>query len=130
MDQALADTAAMTQMAGRAWCRIVLGSAPALANVNGSGAGWGNTVPPVPTHPGGNGSYVVTWPATVTDALGNNKAPNFKWVKAFLETAIGGPTFGFAQGIVLGPNQVGIAVGDHTGTAADLTGVILLVEVG
>ena len=131
MNQALVDTAAMTQTAGRAWCRIVLGSAPALANPNGSGAGWGNSVPPVPTHPAGNGAYVVTWPATVTDALGNTKALNFtRIVACHLETALGGPTFGFAQALVLGAYSVGVAVGDHTGTAADLAGVVLYIEVG
>ena len=131
MNQALVDTASMTQTAGRAWCRIVLGPTPTLANANGSGAGWGNTVPPTPAHPGGTGAFTVAWPATVVDAQGNTKSLNFMRIAAcHLEGALAGPTFGFAQAWVVSANEIGIGVADHTGTLSDMTGVILYVEVG
>jgi hypothetical protein len=125
MDVALEDVAQMTHTAVRAWVRLVLDSAaPVLANPNGSDAGWGNSVPPTPTRTG-TGVFKLTWPATVTDALGVVHDVDFVYATAAIE----GATFGFVQARVSNANEVTINVADHTGAVADLSGTTIVVLV-
>lgn len=127
MNEALESVAEVTHTAARCWARVVLGASPALANVNGSDAGWGNASPspPTPAH-SGTGVYTVTWPAVVTDGLGATHNLNLRWARASLE----GSTFGFAQASATSANVVTVNCGNSAGAANDLSGVVLLVEAG
>ena len=125
MNSALESVAQMTHTAARAWCRVVLGTSAALAAANGNDAGWGTTTPPVPAH-STTGVYTITWPATVTDALGNQHSLNLRTASASIE----GATFGFAQANVTSANVVTVNTANAAGSANDLSGVTILVEVG
>ena len=125
MDQGLESIAQTTHTVDRAWARVVLSaSTPALAAPNGSDAGWGNTVPPTPTHVT-TGQYKVTWPATIVDGLGASHALNFRKARASFE----GTTAAFANASVFAANVVVINVLNAAGSPNDLAGLTLLVEV-
>ena len=125
MNAALESAAASTHVVPRAWARVVLGVAPTLAHTNANDSVWGISPSPVPTHPGGTGNYVLTFPLTVNDEIGNPHVLNLRWVEFQLE----GNVFGFAQGSVAG-NVVTFTTGNSAGTPNDLSGATLLVKVG
>jgi len=123
----MCDTAQMTHTAARAWCRFV-GNAtvPVLANVNGSDAMWGNESGVLPLLVEvSTGVYTVTWPATVQDELGVEHNTNLRWARASCEDAAG-----FFRAKVTAPNVVTVTCTDHSNTASDFVGDIILVEAG
>ncbi len=125
MNAALEDVAQLTQTGCRAWARIVLDSTtPALANVNGSGAGWGNGTPPTPAKTG-TGTFTVTWPATVTDGLGVVHPLDLRRARVSIE----GSTFGFANAEMTTANEATIHTANAAGSANDLAGVTVHLEV-
>ena len=126
MDQALEDCAQMTHTATRAWARFTLAATSGAIVRASSDAAWGNTVPPTAAR-GSTGTFVFTWPATVTDGLGNSHSVNLKWAEARIE----GSTFGFANASVYtSPYQVLLYTGNAAGAANDLVGITVLLKVG
>lgn len=126
VNKAYEDVAQMTRTANRAWARVALsGAAAALASPNGSDALWGNGSPPACDAPGGTGVYTVTWPSTVTDALGAAHTVSFKRCRAFVE---GGGTFALVMAAVTAPNVVTIYTAVPNGTPTNLAGYTVLVE--
>src|SRR4051812_11244544 len=75
VDEALADTSAMTRMIPRAF--VTFQTNGTTCTVVAHDAVWGNDVSVAPTVTRiGLGAYDVTWPTTVTDARGNVRAVN------------------------------------------------------
>ena len=127
MDQALEDCAQMTQTACRAWVRFTLAATTGGLTLLASNASWGNSVLPALAN-GGTGIFTVTWPATVTDSLGNTHTVNLKWAQATLE---GGSSFGFIQpSPITVPNQVQINVATSASSPNNYVGSTVLVRVG
>lgn len=122
---AFCDVAQMTRTADRCWARFVAGASPALAATNPHEAMWGNSagVAPVVAHIA-TGQWTVTWPATVTDQLGNSHNVNLRKARVTVE----GSTLGFAQCSVTSPNVVTVYGFSTAFAANDLTGITLLVE--
>ena len=127
-NQMIADCAAMTHTAARCWARFV-GNAttPTLASPNGHDAMWGSSsgVKPVPARTA-LGTYTLTWPATVTDALGVVKTLNLRKAAARIE---GATPYWQPQCSVTAANVVTVYTFDATHAASDLVGVTIDVDV-
>lgn len=114
-----ADLAQLTRLGGRAWCQITTSATtPTLVKHN---AMWGNGggVAPVIARSGA-GIFTVTFPATVTDPLGNSVTINLQDAHASI---VGSSLAGFVQCAVTAANVVtvytfttGFAVNDIAGT--------------
>jgi hypothetical protein len=125
VNAAFDSAAGATHVVARAWARIVLGVAPTLAMSNPNDAVWGVAPAPVPAHTG-TGAYTLTFPATVSDEIGNPHSLNLRWADFTIE----GATFGFAQGFISSANVVTFSTGDSAGAPNNLSGITLLVRVG
>lgn len=127
MNAGLASAAAMTRTAPRAWVRFVTdGTTPTLAVSNNGNAAWGNDpgVRATPTRIGA-GHFRLTWPATITDALGASHTINIRSAKVTVE----GSTLCFAQPSGMSANVVDIFTWNAAGTANDIVGTTLRVDV-
>lgn len=127
-NQWMCSTASMTHTSRRAWARF-LGNAttPTLAVSNGHDAHWGSSSPVKPTLVrSAVGIYTVTWPATVTDALGVSHTVNLRWSKACAE----GSTLFLVQTSVTAANIVTVYVFTTAFAASDAVGTTLFVEAG
>lgn len=128
-NQQMTSTAAMTHTSRRCWARF-LGNAttPTIAVSNGHDAHWGSGSPVKPTvaHTG-TGTYTMTWPATVTDALGQSHTVNLRWAKVQVE---GATPYWPPQCSVTSPNVVTVYTFDTGHSANDLVGVTIFVEAG
>ena len=78
VNSALSDLAMMTRMCPRAWCQFNASNAPSVVDHD---ATWGKVTPVVaPTVSRTSaGIFVLTWPASVIDNLGEIRAVNFRW---------------------------------------------------
>ena len=122
-----ASTAAMTHTATRAWVRMVSQAAtPTSPSTNLYDSMWGSDLSVAPTFARtGVGVYTITWPATVTDELGEPHALNIRWGRGSLENQ--------AAVVCVEPttvNSVTVRLFDMAGAAADYAGKVILVEVG
>jgi hypothetical protein len=127
-NQAYASAAAMTGTAPLAWCRFTAdATTPLLAAQNGSNACWGNTAPvrPVVTHLG-TGHYRVTYPTTVTDALGVVHTVNIKRAAASVE----GAALQFASVVPFSGNIVDVYTFNAALAANDIVGSTLYLVIG
>lgn len=123
-----ADCAGMTSTAFQAWVRFVTNATtPTLAVSNNGNAPWGNgpSVRSVPTHVG-TGHYRLTWPATITDALGVVHTINIVRARVTVE----GATLCFAQPAAMSANVVDVYTFNSAASSNDVAGVTLLVEIG
>lgn len=68
MNEALSDTSAMTRMCPRAY--VAFSYSAGVVTVGDNDAVWGNTTPPTVVRTA-TGTFLVTWPASITDARGN-----------------------------------------------------------
>jgi hypothetical protein len=129
MNAALASVAAMTTTAGQAWARMIThATTPSLATSNAHGAAWGEdpSVAPTPTRTS-TGIFVLTWPATVTNGIGDSHTVVFKRVKS---QACEGTTAYHVQSAVTASNVLTIRVFDMAGTLTDAAGSTIHVELG
>lgn len=123
----VADVAGMTHTACRAWRSFVTGaSAASEPPSNAHDSNWGNA-PGVLSSAVRSavtaGQYVVTWPATVTDELGNVSTLNIRRAWASIEGGIPG----LVTVQVSGANSVTVNLFNPSGTANDLAGSIVTV---
>lgn len=129
VNQAFADVAAMTHTSGRAWVRF-LGHAtlPSLALSDASDAAWGNSAPVLPVvTKGGTGIYVVTWPTTITDELGNSQSVVLRTADASVE---GSTPYWTPQCSMTSANVVTVYTFNTSAAANDLAGVTIFLQVG
>ena len=119
-----ADVAAMTRTITRAWAAVeITAGAPVVVEHD---AVWGNdnAVKPTPTNTG-VGEYILTWPATVTDARGVVRSLNLQRAAASSETE--GWSVSAAKA---SPNTAAFKTYDIAGTAlADPASAVILVQV-
>lgn len=121
--QQAADTAAMTRTCVRAWCTFTgHATTPVLVSHD---AVWGTSVAPVVAHTGA-GTYTVTWPATVTDSLGETYSVN---IRCPLKPDVGGSTLAFAQCTATSANVVTVYTFNAAGAANDLAATAIRVAV-
>ena len=128
-NQAYADTAAMTQTAIRAWVRFVTSAtAPTLATTFPNDATWPNVFANLPVSTrSAVGVFLLTWPATVIDALGTVQPLNFRGCS---DPNIEGATLaGFANATVTAPNVVTVRTFSTAFAASDLAGSTICVQV-
>lgn len=87
LNQALSDVAAMTHTAPHAWCSFTgetYVSGSMVISVVDHDAMWGTNVSVKPSIAQiGAGQYVVTWPTTVTDELGETHVTNIRKPRAW-----------------------------------------------
>lgn len=129
VNQAYGSVAAMTHNAPRAFCRLVLAAttgALALASPYPHDAAWGNSVGVQPTLARTSaGVFTITWPASVTDEIGNSQAVSFRYAIGALE----GPNAGDIACSVTSPNVVTLYAFNVAGAANDFAGVTASVTV-
>lgn len=78
-NQAYADCAAMTATADRAWCEFTAAATTGAMVLVAHNALWGNAAGVAPTLARTTtGTFTITWPATVTDALSNIHTLNIR----------------------------------------------------
>jgi hypothetical protein len=87
-NQAMSDLAAMTNTTVRAWCVFTSTASPALVS-HYAMWGTGGGVAPVVARTSA-GVYTVTWPSTITDALGASQSVTYSVAEA---TAQGSSAF-------------------------------------
>lgn len=122
------DTAGMTHTAARAWRRFIADpTTPGDPVSNIHDAVWGdaNAVKPTVAN-AGTGLFDITWPTTITDALGNTKTLALRWARAFFE----GGTAYVVSATITGANTVRVRVWNSSFALNNATGVTFLVEVG
>lgn len=121
-----ANVAAMTQTAPRAICRFVgHGTTPTDPASNVHFAVWGNGLSVKPTVARtGAGVYTITWPTTITDALGVSQSVNLATGWANVE----GASLYFVQ-VTVSVNVATVRVFNSSGVANDAVGVTLAVFV-
>lgn len=114
-NQFRADVAMMSRTAVRAWVRF--SGHATTPTIVASDAVWGAT-PPTVAH-AATGTYTVTWPATVSDALGVTQAVNFGCV---VECAVDSQFLASAQAVLTSANVVTVYTFNSAGSANDLAG--------
>ena len=125
-NEAFASLAMMTRMAPRAYVVLVPGDGS--VELTEHDAVWGNTYLVAPTVEYINtGRYVVTFPASVNDALGVEHSVNLRRAKAFHVEDSG--NVWFITGEVLTANTVAIYVKDFGGDYTDALGKDVFFEV-
>ena len=124
VNAAFDSAAGATHTVARAWARVVLGGAPTLAVTNPNDSVWGVSPAPTPANTG-TGTYTLTFPATVSDEIGNTHTLNLRWAEFQIE----GNVFGFAQGSAAA-NVVTFTTGNSAGAVNNIAGATLLVLVG
>jgi hypothetical protein len=127
-NQAYASIAAATHTVARAWARFVTSATtPSLATTNGNDANWGNSlgVQPTPARVS-TGVFTLTWPSTIVDENGGTHTVNLR--RAFAQPE--GATLYNAQALVTAPNIVTVYTFTAAGSANDIAGVTVHVEVG
>lgn len=115
---AFADAVMATRTLTRSWAKIVTvnGAAPTLSAHN---AVWGNSVPVAPTPARtGEGVVTLTYPATVTDDLGETHSVNFRGAWAEDENS----TDTRAKAKVTAPNVITVYTFTTAGAADDNPG--------
>lgn len=112
----VADVAALTNTGLRGWCAFDPGASVGDPATNVHGAMWGSAAPVKPT-PSKNstGNYTITWPTTVTDALGVVHTTNIRRALWNVE----GTTFVHVQVTPATANTVTVLMFDAAGSATD-----------
>lgn len=127
-NQAFGSAAAATQVIPRAWARLVThATTPTLATSNNCDGTWPNVADNRPTPSrSATGVFVLTWPTTVLDSLGDSHTLNFRWARACVE----GSTYVPVQCTVTSANVVTVYTFNTSFAANDQAGKTVLVEVG
>lgn len=117
MNAALASASMMTRTIVRAVVSFAADGADGYNNdVFNHEAVWGNNISVIPTvFHNSVGLWTVTWPATVTDALGVVQSTNFKFGWAIYNAG----TFGAAQMLITSPNVCQVFLFNAAGTGID-----------
>ena len=120
-NQYVADVAMMTATCTRSWVEFLAAATTGGMSVTAHQAVWGNAIGVIPTLSRTSaGIYVITWPATVTDALGNSHTVNFRAAQAQVrDTAAGWD----ALCIPTAANIITVYVRNPAGTLTDATGL-------
>jgi hypothetical protein len=120
------DVAMMSRVAAKAIVTMTT-AGTGTPTLNAHESQWGVSVAPTIARTG-VGVYTITWPATVTDQLGNTQALNLRFVAAI---SPGGAFAGnILQASVTAPNVVTVyqvQMGGGTPAAADSTGQVFTV---
>ncbi len=129
MNRELSDLAQMTRMAVRAYVEFTTAASSGSMTINDHDAMWGNgnAIKPTPTRAAG-GHFTITWPATVTDPLGNTVSINMKKSICQIDGAAG-TLVGFAQCTNPTANTVDIYTFNTSFAANDLVGAVVKVWV-
>lgn len=123
-----ADVAGMTNVTVRAMVSFVGHGTTPTDPVTGfiHSAVWGESAPVKPAKARfGAGVFDLTWPTTITDALGEEITVNFRRARGFAE----GSTAYHVQCEVTAANVVRVRVFDMAGAANDAVGATITVEV-
>lgn len=122
-----ANTSASSRTASRAMVRFVAGTSPTFASSNFYESVWreNTTVLPVLAH-SATGTYVITFPAQITDSVGGTQYVNLQSGQVSIDSS---STFGFVNISVTSANAVTIYTANTGGSANDLSGVTLTVWV-
>lgn len=119
-----ASTAMMTRMASRAYCTFTYASGSS-APVNEHDAVWGTGAPVLPVVARSSaGIFTITWPTTVSDALGATRSVNFRRGWPNIEAA-GVVLVGYVKRNSANVLQINIVNG--SGTPTDPTGFAVTV---
>ena len=128
---ARANVAAMTHTATRAWVRWTgfTYSAPAFVVPDDHDSLWGSSTGVRPTvQQTSAGVYVVTWPATVTDELGNVHTLNIRKPNAWVESQFlyqAGPSAHTANTVTVRTRTIEFGVANNS-----LDGIPVYLEIG
>jgi hypothetical protein len=127
MNRELADLAQLTRTGVRAYAKFTTAATTGAMTLNDSDAMWGNGISVTPVESRvGSGHFRLTFPATVTDPLGNVVAINMTKSIAQIDGAAG--TFvGFAQSSNPTANTVEIYTYNTGFSANDLVGAVVKV---
>lgn len=128
-NQMMVSCAAMTHTSRRCWARFVGAAttgALALQVTNGHDAHWGSASPVKPTLARTSAGIVtLTWPATITDALGVVQTVSLRYAACRNEDHDG-----FFRAKVTAANVVTITMSDTAHAASDFVGDGIFVEAG
>jgi hypothetical protein len=117
----VADIAMATQTAIRSWCQFKGAATTGGMSVTQHAAVWGNTIAVVPVLARTTtGTYTITWPATITDALGVSQSVNFRTAWCNITDLTTGWDFNCA---VTAANVVTVVTRNSTGTLTEATGL-------
>ena len=130
LNQALSDVAAMSHTAGHAWVSFdghaYSGSGTDAIVVVDHDSMWGSSLAVKPTVGcPATGRYVVTWPASVNDSLGNVHQTNVRKPRAWVEGAL---YAGIATTYSHTSNTITVECTNYTGTSVALAGYRIYVE--
>ncbi len=121
VNEAYASVAAMTHTAVQCWARVTTAASTGAMVLSSHDAAWGNEVSVAPTLARTTtGVFTVTWPATVTDELGDTPTVA---LRAAARPNTEGATLYFAQAVKTSANVVTFYVFNSAGAANDAVGV-------
>jgi hypothetical protein len=126
-NEMMVSCANMTHTAVRCWARMVGNvTTPTIQSLNGHDAMWGSgsSIKPTPAH-SSTGVYTLTWPTTITDALGVLHTTNLRWARVSCEDADG-----FFRAAVTSPNVVTITCKTTAVALNDFVGNTFFVQAG
>lgn len=123
VNSAFGDVAAMSRTAIRTFAQFITSAtAPTLVNFD---AVWKTNTPTLPVIVRtGAGIFTVTYPASVTDELGNAQSLNLRSGVGNISST---STFGFCNVVVSSSNVLTIYLANVAGSANDLVGVTIQV---
>lgn len=128
-NQAYGSIAAMSHTAPRAFARLVLAAstgALALASPYAHDSAWGNSAGVQPALARTSaGIFTVTWPATITDEIGNLQTLAFRYASAGIE----GNNAGNISAAATSANIVTLWTFTSAGVASDFVGITVNVTV-
>jgi hypothetical protein len=117
------DVASMTQTSNRAWVNFTANTTTGTMTLVAHAAHWGSSIAVAPTLARvTTGTFTVTWPATVTDDLGNVHTLNMRFAKG---NARGGGTYYDVQAQPSGLNSVTVYVYNSANALTDAAGVAI-----
>ncbi len=124
-NELITDAAAMAQTSFRAWALVGLAATTGAMSIVAHGAQWGAdiAVRPTPSR-SSDGVFVLTWPATVTDALDVVHNVSFR---GFLRPNLDSATLYHAQCASNAANSVTFRVWDAAGSLSNAVGVNALI---
>ena len=119
-NQYVADVAMMTATATRSWAQFVAAATTGGMSVTAHASNWGNAIGVIPTLSRTSaGIYVITWPASVLDALGVSHSLNYRAAHAQVRDTAAG----WLAQAVPATNVVTLYVRNPAGTLTDATGL-------
>lgn len=112
--------AGISRVANRGFVRFTAGASPSIATWN---TGWKSQTPTLPIIVNSStGVYVITFPASVSDALGNPVNVNFQWAQATIE----GTNFNAVTNANVSSANTLIINCGQSGSANNLSGTVIV----